>query len=231
MENIEYDHTFKSKFFNIVILVGDTSVGKTSILARYHKGRFNDTTTPTVALEFCAKVVRLKDGTRIKALLWDTAGQEKYRSLVTQHYRKAFGALLVYDLTRKETFTALQRFLYDLKKWSEPDCVVYLIGNKLDLIESGDFQRAVPLEEVKQYVNENKLRYLETSAYSDYGINDSFYYLLEGKFLILDVNQIKKTSVVKTDTIGQPIKINRDRKNHNSTITNTSTPTQDACPC
>jgi GTPase SAR1 family protein len=116
-------------------------------------------------------------------LVWDTAGQEKYRSLVTQHYRKAFGALLVYDVTRKETFMAVQRFLYDLKQWSEPDCVIYLIGNKIDLLDSEDYTRAIPIEEVKQYAHDNKLKYMETSAYSDYNISDSFYLLLEGNIL------------------------------------------------
>mmetsp|Transcript_2803 Transcript_2803/g.2878 ORF Transcript_2803/g.2878 Transcript_2803/m.2878 type:complete len:216 (+) Transcript_2803:12-659(+) len=203
-QSIEYDHSFK------IILVGDTSVGKTSILSRYIKGRFLETTTPTVGLEFCAKVVRLKDGNRIKALIWDTAGQEKYRSLVSQHYRKAFGALLVYDVTRKDTFVAVQRFLYDLRQWSEPDCVVYLVGNKVDLLESSEFTRAVPLEEVKQYAYENKLKYYETSAYSDFNINDSFYFLLE------DVQEVKKNSIIKNDnTIGVTpvrVKANLNRK-------------------
>jgi small GTP-binding protein len=162
-------------------MVGDTSVGKTSILARYHKGRFIPNSTPTVALEFCAKVVNLKDGTRVKALIWDTAGQEKYKSVISQHYRKAFGALLVYDVTRKETFQAVQRFLNDLRQWSEPDCVIYLVGNKVDLLESE--LRAVPLDEVKEYSSRNKLKYMETSAYSDYNVSDCFYKLLEGKLL------------------------------------------------
>ena len=168
--------------FSIVILIGETSVGKTSILSRYHKGNFNESTTPTVALEFCAKVVRLQSGARIKALVWDTAGQEKYRSLVSQHYRKAFGALLVFDLTREETFSAVQRFLYDLKQWSEPDCVVFLVGNKLDLIESGEGERAVSQNDVAKFCSENGLKYMETSAKADHNIRDAFYNLLESKY-------------------------------------------------
>lgn len=169
-----------SLFSLLVILVGDTSVGKSSILQRYQKGKFDENTFPTLALEFFAKVVRLSNGSRIKATIWDTAGQEKYKSIVSQHYRKAFGALLVYDVTRKETFQAVQRFLHDLRNGAEPDCVIYLIGNKVDLLEN-NFTRAVPQEEVKAFAENNKLIYMETSAYSDYNITNCFYNLLEGK--------------------------------------------------
>lgn len=155
-------------------------MGKSSIVGRYIKGKFYELQTPTVAVEFCAKIVRLRDSTRVKAQIWDTAGQEKYKSLVSQHYRKALGAFLVYDVTRKSTFHEVQRYLYDLRQWSEPDCVVYLIGNKVDLLES-DSDRGVPLEEAKQFALDQGLKYIETSAYSDLNVNDSFLNLLEGK--------------------------------------------------
>ena len=89
--------------------------------------------TPTVAVEFCAKIVRLNDGTRVKAQLWDTAGQEKYKSLVSQHYRKALGALLVYDITRKETFLHAVKWLEEVRNNSSKNIVVILVGNKKDL--------------------------------------------------------------------------------------------------
>ena len=104
--------------------------------------------------------------------------------MISQHYRKAFGALLVYDVTRKETFQAVQRFLNDLRQWSEPDCVIYLVGNKVDLLDNNE-TRAVPLDEVKEYSSRNKLKYIETSAYSDFNVNDCFYKLLEGRLLNL----------------------------------------------
>ena len=171
----------KTHIYYIVIIVGDTSVGKSSILSRYAKNRFNKMITPTVALEFCAKVVKLHDGTRVKAQIWDTAGQEKYRSLVIQHYRKSIGALLVYDLTRKSSFNEVQRYLDEIHQYCEPDCVIYLIGNKLDLIKNEEYERAIPLNDVTQYAKDNGLKYIETSAYSDMNITDSFYNLLEGK--------------------------------------------------
>lgn len=146
--------------------------------------------TPTVAVEFCAKIVKLEDGTRVKAQIWDTAGQEKYKSLVTLHYRKSLGALLVYDLTRKSSFEELQRYLEELQQVCEPDCVIHLVGNKLDLINSGEYTRAVPLEEVKQYAAQNGLKYSETSAYSNTNVSNCFYTLLEGKYYIYIYNVI-----------------------------------------
>ena len=174
--------------------------------------------TPTVAVEFCAKIVRLNDGTRVKAQLWDTAGQEKYKSLVSQHYRKALGALLVYDITRKETFSAVEKHLYDLRQWSEPDCVVYLIGNKVDLINTGEKERAVPLDYVKNFAEQNGLKYIETSALSDYNVSDSFLRLLE------DVNSIKSNSRLKNTEIGRPITI-KERQKHNVSTE------KDECAC
>lgn len=191
-----------------VILIGEANVGKSTILARYIKGFFSESQTPTVAVEFCAKIVKLIDGTRIKAQIWDTAGQEKYRSLVSQHYRKALGALLVFDLTKKETFNSIQKLLYDLKQWSEPDCVVYLVGNKVDLINSGEAQRAIQYEYAKNFAEENQMKYIETSAKTDLNISDCFINLLE------DVNKVNVSSRVKhADTIGRPIQI-REKPKH-----------------
>lgn len=194
-------------------MVGDTSVGKTTILGRYAKGKFFENTTPTVAVEFCGKIVRLYDGTRVKAQIWDTAGQEKYRSLVNQHYRKALGALLVYDVTRKETFASVRKYLYDLKQLSEPDCVVYLIGNKSDLVINNKELRGVPLDEVKQFAAENDLKYVETSAFSDVNVSEGFVNLLE------DVNKTKNNSRIKEDnqnTFGakeiKVVNVDRQRK-------------------
>jgi GTPase SAR1 family protein len=90
------------------------------------------------------------------------------------------GALLVYDVTRKETFVAVQRFLYDLRQNAEPDCVVYLVGNKVDLVNDNESARQVSIDEAKQFANENRLYFIETSAYSNYKVTEAFENLLEG---------------------------------------------------
>lgn len=175
-------------------------------MSRYTKGTFSKYQTPTVAVDFCGKVVSLHDGTKVKAQIWDTTGQEKYKSLVSQHYRKALGAMLVFDLTKKESFLSIQRHLYDLRQWSEPDCVGYLIGNKLDLIEIGE-ERGVGFEYVKKYAEDNGLVYIETSALSDVNIENAFVNLLE------DVNKVKFSSKIKkVDHVGKQISIERTVK-------------------
>ncbi len=90
---------------------------------------------PTIGVEFATKTVTLKDGGKIKAQIWDTAGQEKYRAITSAHYRKAVGALLVYDITKEKTFESLEKWLEEIRKHADQDIVLMLVGNKLDLTE------------------------------------------------------------------------------------------------
>ena len=83
---------------NIVILVGDMGVGKSSLMSQYIKQEFPESPLPTIAIEFATKIIKIKEGGYVKAQIWDTAGQEKYKSITSHHYRKAVGALLVYDV-------------------------------------------------------------------------------------------------------------------------------------
>ena len=85
----------------IVILIGDVAVGKTCLLSQYHKNQMPTKISSTIGVEFATKNVQMKDGTTVKAQLWDTAGQEKYRAITVAHYRKALGALVVYDVTKR----------------------------------------------------------------------------------------------------------------------------------
>lgn len=91
------------------------------------------------------------------------------------------GALLVYDVTRKDTFLAVQRFLYELRQNAEPDCVIYLVGNKVDLTDTNPVTRQVTQEEAKAYANENRLYFTETSALSNYKVSEAFENLLDCK--------------------------------------------------
>lgn len=140
---------------------------------------------------------------RIKVQIWDTAGQEKYKSIVSHHYRKALGALLVFDLTRRETFIALQRFLYELRQFAEPDCTIYLVGNKSDLLD--EKARAVSLEEIESYAHDNRLKYVETSAFTSVNVNETFLNILE------DVYIQKKKSIVRREEYSAPIKVKAKR--------------------
>ena len=161
--------------------MGDTSVGKTSLLSVYMKGVFPDKNLPTIGVEFASKIITLKDNSKIKIQIFDTAGQEKYRSIVSNYCRKALGCLLVFDITNKSTFEQCRNFLYDIKQIAEPDCVFLLIGNKIDLED----QRQVEKDEAMKYATENKMYYIETSALTKFNVNDAFEKLFECKFFFL----------------------------------------------
>ncbi|CDJ70157.1 Rab 11b, putative [Eimeria necatrix] len=132
-----YDHLYK------IILVGDATVGKTHLLSRYTRGTLPQNPKATIGVEFVTRTVPLAVGGTVKAQIWDTAGQERYRSITSAHYRRAVGALLVYDVTRKRTFLSASKWLEELRQNAEPDIVVMMVGNKVDLCEKDPSLREV----------------------------------------------------------------------------------------
>ena len=118
-------------------------MGKTSLLSKYVKGIFPPSPLPTIAIEFATKIIQIKEGGYIKAQIWDTAGQEKYKSITSHHYRKAVGGLVVYDVTKRNTFDNVLQWLSDLRNGGERGCVVALVGNKIDLLERNTTNREV----------------------------------------------------------------------------------------
>jgi Ras-related protein Rab-11A len=123
----DYDMIFK------VVLIGDSGVGKSNILSRYLKNEFSFDSKATVGVEFGSKKFEINEY-KIKAQIWDTAGQERYKSITNAYYKGAKGALLVFDLTRKETFDSVDRWIPDLRKSGDENLTILLIGNKCDLI-------------------------------------------------------------------------------------------------
>ena len=107
------------------------------------------------------------------------------------HYRKAVGALLVYDVTKKSSFLNVQKWLFELRQYAEPDCSILLVGNKVDLVDKNMQQREVFNEEVKPFIEENKLLYYETSALSNEKVNEAFEELLTGIIIILMLRDIQ----------------------------------------
>jgi GTPase SAR1 family protein len=120
------------------------------------------------------------------------------------HYRKAVGALLVYDVTKRFTFTDIQRWLSELRQYAEPDCIVMLVGNKFDLIEKNNRKREVTYEEAKAFAEENKLLFYETSALSSYKVNECFEDLLQEIYnerrKVTNVQKQMYTNIVKLAT-------------------------------
>jgi len=163
---MSYDYLFK------YIIIGDTGVGKSCLLLQFTDKRFQPVHDLTIGVEFGARMISLGENspTQIKLQIWDTAGQESFRSITRSYYRGAAGALLVYDLTRRDTFNHLGRWLEEARQHSHSNMVIMLIGNKSDL----DARRAVSTEEGREFAERHGLIFMETSAKTAANVEKAF---------------------------------------------------------
>ena len=168
MDKESYDFLFK------LILIGDSSVGKSNILLKYLKGEFDQNSKATVGVEFGTKNIEIKNK-KVKIQIWDTAGQERYRSITSAYYKGAKGAFIVYDITRKNTFDNIDKWISDLKTNGDKNIAIVLIGNKSDLED----KREVSNEDGIKKSEEFKIAFMETSALNGDNINNAFDELLE----------------------------------------------------
>jgi small GTP-binding protein len=151
-----------------LLLLGDSSVGKTSIIIKYISNKFMDTNIATLGVDYMDKTV---DYNNLKVFLqiWDTSGEEKFRSITRNFYRNADGLLVVFDLTCKESFNHVKNWINEAKEHKN-DIKTILVGNKLDLED----EREVDKETALKFAEKNNLKYLETSAKNGKNINNSF---------------------------------------------------------
>lgn len=162
------DYVFK------VVVIGDSAVGKTQMLSRFAKNEFCFDSKSTIGVEFQTRTVTI-NGKLIKAQIWDTAGQERYRAVTSAYYRGALGAMLVYDITKRQTFDHVARWIEELRSHADNSIVVMLIGNKGDLVD----QRVVHTEDAVEFAEDQGLFFSETSAFSGENVNSAFFKLLE----------------------------------------------------
>lgn len=144
-------------------------MGKSCLLLQFTDKRFQPVHDLTIGVEFGARMITI-DNKPIKLQIWDTAGQESFRSITRSYYRGAAGALLVYDITRRETFNHLTSWLEDARQHANSNMTIMLIGNKCDLAH----RRAVSTEEGEQFAKENGLVFMETSAKTAQNVEDAF---------------------------------------------------------
>lgn len=140
----------------LVVLIGDSGVGKSNLLSRFTRNEFNLDSKSTIGVEFATRSIQV-DSKTIKAQIWDTAGQERYRAITSAYYRGAVGALLVYDISKHQTYENVTRWLKELRDHADANIVIMLVGNKSDLRHL----RAVPTEEAKAFAS--KFRFLSKS--------------------------------------------------------------------
>ena len=164
----EFDIIFK------IVLIGDSGVGKTNLLGRYLKKEYKEETKATVGVEFGEKKYEL-NGLKIKAQIWDTAGQERYKAITSMYYKGAKGALIVFDLSSKNTFQNVEKWYNEIKKTSDPNINLILIGNKSDLKD----KRQISTEEGENKAKEMNVAYLETSALNADNVDKAFDLLIQ----------------------------------------------------
>ena len=168
MEEDGYDILFK------IILVGDTSVGKTNIISKYIKNLFQEDFSATIGVEFSHKQF-LVDNHKIKAQIWDTAGQERYKAITKAYYKGAKGAFIVYDITRKETFDDIDKWRNELISSCNQEITIMLIGNKCDLEDLRQITKEQGEEKAKSF----GFSFIETSALSGENLENGFEMLIK----------------------------------------------------
>jgi small GTP-binding protein len=186
-----------------VVVVGDSSVGKSSIVQRLIQGTFTEDGTSTCGADFYTYCIPV-NSEQVKLQIWDTAGQERFRSISKSYFRNAVGAVLVYDITSMQSFDRVGTWLNDLQDLAAPNAYILLVGNKADL----EKQREVGVDLVKEWAERHHLESLETSALSGKNIKESF-----ARMAVEVSTRVSKGEIVVAPTpqrTGQPAAFNQD---------------------
>ena len=164
--------SFSIDFHYKILMLGESQVGKTSLLLKYTDDIFKINMLPTFGLDVRYKYLQ-KDNNTIRLDLWDTAGQEKFRTMTQNYYKGSDGIILVYDISNESSFETLKNWMDDIKENSKNKIEVIIIGNKLDL------KRQVEKKRLEQFAEEYKVPYFETSAKTGEGVEESFNKLID----------------------------------------------------
>ena len=202
MEDDNYEMMFK------VVLVGDQFVGKTNIMSKYLKNEFHEDSKATVGVEFGSKQFNI-DGHNIKAQIWDTAGQERYKAITSAYYKGAKGAFVVYDITNKNSFESIEKWINDLKGAADKDLTIIVVGNKCDLEE----KRQVTKEKGEEKANKLEVAFMETSAFSGENLDKAFELMIKEVYRKCHEEMLAEGDV---DIIDEDQGINLAKKNENS---------------
>eukprot|EP00048_Salpingoeca_helianthica_P024297 m.31246 g.31246 ORF g.31246 m.31246 type:complete len:211 (+) comp9299_c1_seq1:51-683(+) len=170
-----------------IIIVGDSGVGKSSLLMRFTDRRFKEVNT-TVGVEFGSRIIDI-EGDPVKVHVWDTAGQEAFRSITRSYYRGSAGAIIAFDLTSVETFRSVQSWLKEARDNCQSHLQVILVGCKCDMPN-----RKVAHEDASRFAGQNGLEYIEASSLSDINVDQVFESLCKKIYRIVKDNQVDFTN-------------------------------------
>jgi len=162
--NSEYDFLFK------LLLIGNSAVGKSSLLLRFSDNIFNESFLPTIGVDFKIRTFDLNNKT-VKLQIWDTAGQERFKTITSSYYKGAHGIIMVYDITDKQSFRDIDNWLAEVEKHASENVNKLLVGNKCDLEQN----RQVSFEEGKAYAEQLGIKFIETSAKNSVNVDNAFF--------------------------------------------------------
>ena len=152
-----------------MLLIGNSGVGKSSLLLRFADDVFTDNFMPTIGVDFKIRTIEV-DGKTIKLQIWDTAGQERFKTITSSYYKGAHGIIVTYDITDRESFSAIENWMNEVEKHASDNISRILVGNKCDMVES----RQVSTDEGKELAEHYNVRFLETSAKDCKNVEEAF---------------------------------------------------------
>lgn len=163
MASTDYDFVFKT------VVIGNSSVGKSSLILRFSDNTFQESFYPTIGVDFKIKTFE-HEGSVVKLQMWDTAGQEKFKTITSAYYKGTQGIILVFDLCDKKSFQDIQNWIREVERYNNRETVKVLVGNKCDLV--GD--RQVTREEAETFASNEGMIYMEASAKSNKNVENIF---------------------------------------------------------
>ena len=159
----EYAYLFK------LIIIGDSGIGKSSLLNRFSDNVYTDSYISTIGVDFKITTIEI-DNKICKLQIWDTAGQERFRTITSSYYRGAHGIMVVFDITNRDSFTNLPIWLKEIYNYANENVKIILIGTKADL----DAKRVISYDDAMEFAIDNNMDYIETSAKKDTNIDTAF---------------------------------------------------------
>jgi Ras-related protein Rab-1A len=168
-----------------ILILGDSKVGKSCFLTRYADKTYQEDYLSTIGMDYKIKNYELENGDIIKLYIWDTAGQDRFRSITSNYYKGADGIILIYDITKQETFNNVRNWITSIKEEAPAKVVLVLVGNKVD----DEKNRAVQQSEGEKIADEYNLPFLECSAKSDINVTETFDVLIKK---IVEINPKNK---------------------------------------
>ncbi len=158
-----------------VLLLGDSTVGKTCFLMKYTDKTFQDIHMATIGLDYRLRSMKLKSGKSIKLQIWDTAGQDRFRAITKNYYKGSHGIILIYDITNTQSFENVKTWVNQIREEASSNVIIYIAGNKVDMED----ERKVDRDDGEKLAEELGFPFVETSAKNGININETFEDLVE----------------------------------------------------